>query len=147
MSQNRSFQDGSQHQSTMDSAFTRLQQGLMMTPESEIQHVIEPFLEPLVLKIVSEFSSANKIQQLEDGKGDNKTSEDDVSSLKKVVEVMVIQRVHHVIEPLMEHLLRKAAKVVIESVVDKVLTRNSGNEMHSSEPRILQLRFQTLSDI
>ncbi|XP_028120643.1 uncharacterized protein LOC114318011 isoform X2 [Camellia sinensis] len=138
MSQNRSFQDGSQHQSTMDSAFTRLQQGLMMTPESEIQHVIEPFLEPLVLKI---------IQQLEDGKGDNKTSEDDVSSLKKVVEVMVIQRVHHVIEPLMEHLLRKAAKVVIESVVDKVLTRNSGNEMHSSEPRILQLRFQTLSDI
>ncbi|CAL5441270.1 unnamed protein product [Camellia sinensis] len=133
MSQNRSFQDGSQHRSTMDSAFTRLEQGLMMTPESEIQHVIEPFLEPLVLKI---------IQQLEDGKGDNKTSEDDVSSLKKVVEVMVIQRVHHVIEPLMEHLLRKAARVVIESVVDKVLARNSGNEMHSSEPRILQLRFQ-----
>ncbi|THF95103.1 hypothetical protein TEA_016969 [Camellia sinensis var. sinensis] len=72
---------------------------------------------------MGKFASVFHIQQLEDGKGDNKTSEDDVSSLKKVVEVMVIQRVHHVIEPLMEHLLRKAAKVVIESVVDKVLTR------------------------
>ncbi|KAL7161581.1 hypothetical protein ACSBR2_042114 [Camellia fascicularis] len=131
MSKNRSFQDGSQHESTMNSAFTRLKQGLMMTPESEIQQVIEPFLEPLVLKI---------IQQLEDGNSNNET--DEVSALKKVVEVMVIQRIHHVIEPIMEHLLRKVAKVVIESVVDKVLTRNSGNEMDSSEPRILQLRFQ-----
>ncbi|GMQ10175.1 hypothetical protein CsSME_00053277 [Camellia sinensis var. sinensis] len=110
MSQNRSFQDGSQHQSTMDSAFTRLEQGLMMTPESEIQHVIEPFLEPLVLKI---------IQQLEDGKGDNKTSEDDGGGGDGDTEGSSCNRATY-----------------------GAFATNSGNEMHSSEPRILQLRFQ-----
>ncbi|KAA8542634.1 hypothetical protein F0562_023867 [Nyssa sinensis] len=65
-------------------------------------------------------------------------------SRKKELEEVVINTVRQVIGPVLKPLISEVVKTEIESALEKILTsmkRNSGNEMHPSELRSLQLQF------
>ncbi|KAI8018404.1 Calmodulin-binding protein 60 A [Camellia lanceoleosa] len=55
-----------------------------------------------------------------------------------------LNTIKHVIQPIIEPLIRRIVKEEFESMQERILTsmnQNSGNKIHCSEPRSLQLRF------